>query len=106
METIGKKEVKRVGAFLLKNYDTILFLGYGELVGEEIPVEAVGWIADCLKKERVKNPKIVLDDGNVVYGCECWWVAEEKMKHVIRGAPKVEKVNINNIRKNLIEREK
>lgn len=31
------------------------------------------------------NPKIVLDSGKVVWGCECWWGPEEKMRAEIAG---------------------
>lgn len=27
-----------------------------------------------------KNPRIVLDNGGVVWGCQCWWGAPEKVR--------------------------
>ena len=29
------------------------------------------------------NPRITLDDGRIVWGCECWWGPEEKIKKII-----------------------
>ena len=29
------------------------------------------------------NPRITLDDGRIVWGCECWWGPEEKVKKLI-----------------------
>lgn len=33
---------------------------------------------DCVSNPAVRpsNPKIILDDGEVVWGCECWWGPE------------------------------
>ncbi len=33
--------------------------------------------AGCERPELVKsNPRILLDDGNTVYGCQVWWAHE------------------------------
>ena len=29
--------------------------------------------AGCVPYKIEGNPKIVLDDGNIVYGCQVWW---------------------------------
>lgn len=72
----------RVGAILSSSEDPkeVQFLGYGTYVGERVPLEAVGWMAEVLREEAIENPCIVLDDGSVVYGCECWWTSETAMK--------------------------
>lgn len=31
------------------------------------------------------NPRIRLDNGSVVWGCQCWWGPEEKVKESIGG---------------------
>jgi len=31
------------------------------------------------------NPKIVLDSGKVVWGCQCWWTDESKTEAIIGG---------------------
>ena len=50
--------------------DEILFAGYGVYAGDEIPVGAIGWMADMLNQIAVEhpecpatNPKLELDDG-------------------------------------------
>ena len=76
------KEGIRVGAILGGSKETkiVKFLGYGKYVGDHPPVEAVGWMAESLAKSNVPNPKIELDNGEVVYGCECWWGVEAGVK--------------------------
>ena len=54
--------------------------------------EAVGWIAEAGRELGHTNPRIRLDDGKVVYGCECWWATEAKVRamvaeHEARGVP-------------------
>jgi len=51
------------------------FLGYGEYLGE----------FDCERlkrcfgvKSEILNPKIRMDDGREMWGCECWWGNAEK----------------------------
>ena len=58
----------RVLAVRDTNKMEINIYGYGEYIGDE-PCPILGGIP---------NPKIVLDNGDVVWGCECWWGAAEK----------------------------
>lgn len=46
-----------------KENKKIYIYGYGNYVGEE----------ECPKLHNLKNPKIILDNGEVVWGFECWW---------------------------------
>ena len=64
--------------------DEVKLYGVGVYVGDEMPpleVDAgrlaagLGW----------PNPKIVLDSGDVVWGCECWWGPESKLEQFIGG---------------------
>ncbi len=71
---------ERVGAVLRVGAKAVEFLGYGTYVGDEIPETAVGSIAEGIAKVKRTNPKIELDSGEVVWGCECWWGREEAMK--------------------------
>ena len=74
---------EKVGAVLKANKDGVEFLGYGKYEGDFFPEEAVGIFADVRRKivkekgesqkEFLTNPRIRLDNGKVVYGCECWW---------------------------------
>ena len=60
----------RVIAVRDANETEINIYGYGEYVGNE----------PCPHMGGVPNPKIVLDNGDVVWGYECWWGAAKKME--------------------------
>jgi len=49
---------------------TVNVFGHGVYVGDE-PCD--------LLPLPVNNPKIVLDDGTVLWGVQCWWGPEEQM---------------------------
>jgi hypothetical protein len=71
----------RVGAILSSDKDSVNLFGYGTYQGDEIPDEScAGFMAAILRDAKHANPKIVLDDGTIVWGCECWWGPEEKVK--------------------------
>lgn len=79
---------QRVGAILSQNKGIVKFLGYGQYVGN----------VACERLGGMPNPKIELDSGETVWGCECWWGPEEKIKTVLTGAVKVENVSIDQVR--------
>ena len=79
-----RKEGERVGALLGSDETSIDFLGYGVYDGDYIPKEAVGFMAEILKRSGRENPRITLDNGGVVYGCECWWAGEEKVQKLLQ----------------------
>lgn len=86
----------RVFAVLSADDKTVCLLGFGTYAGDEVPPAPVGlhalfgatweaWAKEIASEEvpdpllfRPKNPKIVLDDGEVVWGAECWWGPEEE----------------------------
>ena len=69
---------QRVGAILSvgREEKIVCFLGYGVHVGDSVPEEAVGWLAEICREYGFTNPRVELDDGQTVYGCECWWGGE------------------------------
>lgn len=72
---------ERIGAILGAKGDTLEFLGFGVYEGElVVGDEAVGPFAEMLREQKRPNPRMRLDDGQIVYGCECWWGPEEKIK--------------------------
>ena len=78
---VKMKKGERIGAIQGSNQDgSIDFFGYGIYESDEVPTEAVGMLASLIKKAGNVNPKLKLDDGSVVYGCESWWGSEEKIK--------------------------
>lgn len=66
----------RVGclAFMDKEARKIHMFGWGTYEGDEVPPQEVG--AFYIEQPV---PKLKLDDGTIVYGCECWWGESEKM---------------------------
>lgn len=70
-------EGSRVGAIRSEDPDgTVNFFGYGVYVGRAPCPHLPG---------GVPNPKIELDDGGVVWGCESWWGPEAQIKERIGG---------------------
>lgn len=57
--------------------------GYGKYVGDE----------PCPIFDGIPNPKIVLDSGEVVWGCECWWGAAEAAEQKLQIQTGGRKVN-------------
>ncbi len=68
----------RVGAILSGGEEGIKFLGYGVYVGDEVPEGAAGFMGEGLREYAIANPKIELDNGLIVWGCECWWVLKRR----------------------------
>jgi hypothetical protein len=46
-----------------------------EVAAGRLPVTAKGWIPP-----RPVNPMITLDSGDVVWGYECWWGTEDRVR--------------------------
>lgn len=94
---------ERVGAILEADDEKVRLFGYGVFAGEEeAPTAPFGFtweefenlareqwpkrVFEQRKNEgtlRPKNPKIELDDGRVVWGQECWWGPEERIREMI-----------------------
>lgn len=89
----------RVGAILTtEGTRKVHFLGYGTYVGDEVPKEAVGMLAEMARSFKRTNPKIALDSGKVVYGCECWWGPEDEVRQRLETFDEVVEVDIDEVR--------
>lgn len=84
---------ERVGAILGSKDGAVEFLGYGTYVGDEVPPENIGGF-----NFGNPNPKIELDNGKVVWGCECWWGPEDKIKATLQQYTDVRTVDIDDAR--------
>lgn len=74
----------RVGAISHSDETTVYMFGYGTYQGEEVPPKGViGAFGIDMGELGAKNPKILLDDGNVVWGCQCWWGSENRVEQMI-----------------------
>lgn len=76
---MGVEVGERVGAILKADDTTVHLLGYGVYEGMKVP-EELGF----------PNPCIKLDNGGVVWGYQCWWGSEEKIKAMIGNRTVVE----------------
>jgi hypothetical protein len=98
MEDGMTKVGDRVGAVYTGDKETLQIFGFGVYEGDFTPKEAAGWIAETAREIGTKNPRIKLDSGKVVYGCECWWGSEEAVKAQVAKYPKVIEVDIDEVR--------
>ena len=93
----------RIGAILGARGDTVEFLGYGVYVGDEVPVTAAGQLGDICREAAAPNPKLVLDDGSIVWGCECWWGPEDAVRERLKRYKRVAVVEIEAVRRKFLE---
>lgn len=119
----------RVGCISNTEGKTAFIFGYGKYVGRRLPRTAGGvmaqsivevvdeYIAEYKKKQpnplseqELKqledyvtqvygNPCLELDNGKLVFGCECWWGPEEQVKAQLAMFEKVEVIDIDEARK-------
>jgi hypothetical protein len=75
----------RVYAVLCDDAESISLIGYGTYVGDEVPDEAAAGLAGFLRGVVKVNPRFVMDDGSVVWGCECWWGPQADFENMIAG---------------------
>lgn len=87
------KQGDRVGAILGSKDGVVRFLGYGTYQGMEVPPPEAGGF-----NLGHPNPKILLDSGKVVWGCECWWGAEGELRKWLKGCSEVLEVDIEEAR--------
>jgi|GEM_PF-4058405 len=84
---MSKEIGSRVGVILSADENRIAYAGIGTYVGDFPPYGAGGMFAGFSNAEidqcGLTNPKIELDDGNVAWGCECWWVSETAYQKIL-----------------------
>lgn len=56
------------------------FIGYGVYTGDEIPPKGMGVMGLDSNEMGRKNPRIDLDNGHTVWGCQCWWGDANEVK--------------------------
>ena len=84
----------RVGAIRNADINAVQLFGYGVYDGEHIaPFGPLGCTADQYRRitgramPLVKDHRITLDDGRIVWGIECWWAPEDRVRSEIGGRP-------------------
>jgi hypothetical protein len=103
----SKKAGMRVLAICKLDRDTkraILF-GRGVMVGMEVPHGAAGPTAEQIISEDSLNPRIDLDTGETVWGCECWWLPEQKgdlwLMELLAAGYAVDEISVARLRKHI-----
>ena len=83
---IMENNQKRVGVFLYvdEKKRTAAFIGVGNFVGCEVPDENAKGVCPALRELGRENPKILLDNGKIVWGGECWWQNETETKELLK----------------------
>jgi hypothetical protein len=74
----------RVGCIKKADDKEVHIYGYGVYEGDFKNPDAGGLFG------AIDNPRIKLDSGDIVWGRECWWGPEEKVKESIGGRTVVE----------------
>jgi hypothetical protein len=77
----------RVGCFAYEDSEkkAVFFYGFGECIGEFIPVTGCGERTRQCLEDSTKTYAFRLDGGNeIIFGSECWWLIEEKALERIR----------------------
>jgi hypothetical protein len=66
--------------------NTIIVAGPGVYQGDEVPPADI-WLQGVINLNALgkANPKILLDNGKVIWGCECWWGPEAKVLEKLKG---------------------
>jgi len=79
----------RVGAIFGSDPKTkvVEVFGYGVYEGRFPYSEpaAQGSLQEAVKDEGCPNPRILLDSGERVWGCECWWGTEAEVRRQLEG---------------------
>lgn len=80
---MAKKIGERIGAVRNADQGTAYLFGFGTYQGDEVPPDDVQGPFGRIGLFGVKNPKLVMDDGTVVWGCESWWGDEARVRKMI-----------------------
>ncbi len=80
------KPGERAGAVMsiMSDTKTIRLAGYGEYKGDEIPPKGIIFMGQDLHELNYTNPRIDLDNGHAIWGCQCWWGSETAIKDKIK----------------------
>lgn len=72
----------RIGAIHSVNETTVEFFGYGYYLGDEIPPSNIKFLGIPVLDEI---PKLRLDSGDIIWGCECLWGDVEYIDDELKG---------------------
>lgn len=81
----------RVGVVKSSTKTEVEFFGYGVYDGmhtppKELVAKFFGLRSEEINTEEIpSNPRVTLDNGKFVWGCESYWGPEEKIKEFLEG---------------------
>jgi hypothetical protein len=83
-----RKEGERVGAICGRDEEnkTVWFFGYGVYMNESIPTDHVFGPFGPASQLGMSSPRIRLDSGDDVWGCECWFSSQETVAKMLEAA--------------------
>jgi hypothetical protein len=84
----------RVGAISHSDEGTVYFYGWGVYEGDEVPPKGTAGPFGIDASLVGPNPKIKLDSGDVVWGCQCWWGSEKVIKAKLDAFEQVKEVPV------------
>jgi hypothetical protein len=93
----------KVIAIRNKEGNTVYSYGPGTYEGEFIPDSAAGPQADDCREFDIPNPKITLDSGKTVWGCECWWGPPDTVNNICKGCEIVQ-VDVDESRRKYVQK--
>lgn len=74
----------RVAAIFKADEKCMHLFGYGTYQGDHVPEPGeVKSFGIDFGEVGISNPKIELEYGEVVWGCQCWWGPAEDIKNAI-----------------------
>lgn len=79
----------------------LFIFGHGVYEGPAIPTPEngpAGWMGEAMIEQGLATPMIRLDNGKVVWGCECWFGPEDVITKKYEGFDFLE-VDIDEVRK-------
>jgi len=92
---MGRRKIgQRVGAILGVKNGVVRYFGYGVYVGDEVPPKEAGGF-----NFGIPNPRLDLDNGETVFGCECWWGSEESVRAKLEECDSIEQISVADARK-------
>lgn len=82
---MGREIGDRIGAVVSASNGKAVIFGYGTYQGESVPPpDVIGPMGISPHEIGLSNPKLALDNGETVYGCECWWGSEEAVREQLK----------------------
>lgn len=80
------KPGEKAGAVISANAETktVEFAGYGVYRGDEVPPKGIEFMGMDLHELNHTNPRIDLDNGHTIWGCQCWWGSENAIKEKMK----------------------